>query len=144
LKVFRANLYILPDRVNAEMKNKFQKVLSLFARFLKWMLPVVLILLATTLDAQQLRSKKRKKPRAAKEAAVASPKVRKAQKKKEKQDAEYRKEADKARQKANQDHLNKQSAATRERMKVSEQESSIYRKKTKEPFYKKWFRKKRR
>jgi hypothetical protein len=80
----------------------------------------------------------------AKEAVVASPKVRKALKKKEKQDAQYRKEADKARQKANQDHLNKQSAATRERMKVSEQESGKYRKKTKEPFYKRWFKKKRR
>lgn len=144
MKVFRANLKILPDRINAEMKNKFQKVKSHFPRFLKLMLPVLLILLATSLDAQQLRSKKRKNPRAAKEAVIGSPKVRKAQKKKERQDAQYRKEADKARQKANQDHLNKQSAATRERMKVSEQESSVYRKKTKEPFYKRWFRKKRR
>lgn len=126
------------------MENKFQRVFSHFTRFLKWVLPVVLIFLATSLDAQELRGKKRKKPRAGKETVVASPKVRKALKKKEKQDAQYRKEADKARQKANQDHLNKQSAATRERMKVSEQESSIYRKKTKEPFYKRWFKKKRR
>jgi hypothetical protein len=43
------------------MENKFQRVFSHFARFLKWVLPVVLIFLATSLDAQELRGKKRKK-----------------------------------------------------------------------------------
>lgn len=129
------------------MLHKFQNTNK---RFFNWfvprfmvLLPALLILLATSVDAQQLKGKRGGKAKPAKETVTGSPKVRKAQKKKQKQDDKLKKEAEKARKKAHEDHLNKQSAEVRERMKESEKESSTYRKKTTTPFYKKWFRRKR-
>ncbi len=124
--------------------NKFQNNRYSFLVWFKVMFSLILILASVNLDAQQLRKSKRNKPKTASEMMVASPKVRKAQQKKAKEDEKRRKEADKARAKAQQDHINMQSPEVRERMKQSEKESGTYRKKSNTPFYKKWFRKKRR
>lgn len=126
------------------MMNKFQNNKYNLVVWLRVIFPLLLILVSANVDAQQLRKSKRKKPKTASEMMVASPKVRKAQQKKAKEDEKRRKEAEKNRVQAQQGHINMQSPGVRERMKQSEKESSTYRKKTNTPFYKKWFRKKRR
>ncbi|MFO7923950.1 MAG: hypothetical protein R6U58_09685 [Bacteroidales bacterium] len=73
----------------------------------------------------------------------ASWKVKFEELKKERKERSERRQYEKERKKFIQDHINRQSPEVQERMKQNRRDSRRMNRRSREPFYRRWFRKKR-